>query len=76
MALNGLLEDAVQTLDEIRGILERYALHQQSLVKKQPRGILCNSILWTGQQLLHDLVIGIDLERGLRRGKVLLSHGT
>ena len=51
------------------------ALHQQSLIQQQPCRILCNSVIRARQQLFHNLVIGIDLQRRLGRGNVRLPHG-
>src|ERR1017187_8292424 len=72
--LNGEIEDAVETPHKGAGILKRHALHEKCLVKKEPSCVLSDGIIGAHQQLLHNFVIGINLERGLWRRDFLLAH--
>ena len=60
--LNRKTHHPVQPLHKHRRILQRHALHKQRLIKQQPSRILRNRVIRTCQQLLHNLVIRIDLE--------------
>ena len=69
------IKDAIETLNKGRRVFKRHAFHEQRLIEEQPCGILRHVVIGACQQLLHDLVIRIDLQRRLERRNVLLPHG-
>jgi hypothetical protein len=71
-SLHGKVQNSVETQDKGSRVLERYAFHEKSLIKEQPRGVLKDGIIGTCEQFLDDLVIRINLKRRQKRRNVFL----
>src|ERR1019366_4883121 len=62
LGLDRLAQHTVEALDEGGGVFQRHTFEQQSLVEEEPSGVFYLGVAGVGQELLDNLVVGVDLE--------------
>jgi hypothetical protein len=68
VGLDGLVQHSVQALDKDGGVFQWHAFEQECLIKEEPGRVFYLAVAGVGEQLSDDLVIWVDLERGLQLG--------